>query len=1716
MAGSIDNLNFEIILNDADFSQRVARNIQLAKDLNTSLSSLLDLQSKVRQFTPTGNHNKDARDAQKLAAETAKAAVQEEKLAAAQLKTQEAAERLATATANRAAAETRAANATRGSASAHRSMVGAINSANRAYAQQSRLLRDLRMLSWQYFSIYGIGRMVSSLVRITGEFELQRTTLGAIIGDLNQAEGILSQIKQLAVQSPFQFKELATYAKQLSAFSVPAEELFETTKMLADVSAGLGVGMDRLVLAYGQVKSAAFLRGQEVRQFTEAGIPILAELAKQFTELEGRAVSTGEVFEKISARLVPFEMVSKMFKDMTSEGGKFYKMQEVQAETLRGKVSNLKDAFEIMMNEIGESKSGFLKDTVDLLRSMMENWEKIAVVLKTVIAVYGTYKAVLAAVWMYEKLMVAGRSIKYFFLLTQRVSTATAAMRAFGVSTQMAIAGIVGSIMGVAALISSLVDNAYKLRRELDQIRVSELGSANNLVSGLDSLLDRLKEATQGTQTYRDIISEINRTYGEYLPQVYSEANAYEEVAAAAEKARIAIMNKAKASALEKGYREIEEEYGSGYLDKSIELEKSIKRLLVSYGGFQISEKDLSDFIKVLRTKLEDAELGSDLWEEVFIPTSNKFFGTNKVEQALLKVQKDHGIEERNEVAEDTNTAVTDFLEAYQEYVKAKKDFDRSVDNAFASATYSSLKEAQKLEKINADYAKALNDKDNGLKNQTLTLEEYNNEVEKLDIEKLQKLVNLYTNEINMPKKAKEYQAQLDALTKFADGWQGIVQRLLKEDLKLTKNSSFGLWADTTTLSTDYLDDLVKRYKELKEDIKNISSFDPSYAQRLTKNKEVIEAIAKVLNIDLAALTKGKGGQKESPEEKRLKRLIGALRDLQKQYEKLKSLGVEDFDIRNFFKNTYPELVSEEGEDFVTNFNYLERALELIDQLEKYDAEEAKRLRVELGGDKFSIWVKALEAQNKAYKEAADAAEDYFKTLREWGTQDFNIDGSGIIFDINKIASDLNTATNKIELKALKLRETFQKILPTDFGTKVQNAITAKVSSESLANNAKNAISQLDSTDIQKINDALTKELGGDMAEQIITSAIPALKTIQAEIVGEFGQDAWSEFWNKFKKEGISAISVLSEKEAEYEKKKAQEKLNDLAKKYVSESTSDLSMTDWGDKTLSQITDIQNAIKNLLDGGFVVDESTLDNLKEAGLTIDDLKNKVQELLTGKYNETITEKIKAIQNVTKKALSIFGTLGTSFQNMSEGFGSEGLATAGEYLSVVGEITDAIADCDALWDTIGESAKIAADAASEVGKAAGSLAASLSWITMVIKVVLIVVEQIANAFGRASQKQRELNLAALEYNKIINERRLDAADTMFGENFRKKIDSNIKAVNDAKNAFLEYAEKLKAADFKDVWAIVEPDKVKKMTHAFQFANKLGYDLYDDATSSINFEELEKFAKDYEANKKLYENATKNKDGYKLSADLKKELEDLEVFFKAYEEALAKLKETTKEIFGDLADTIASNMIDAFKSTGDAAADLGKVFEGLGETLLQSLLSTWVLDNILTKYEDQATKILESMAKGEDEFTIGNMLGDLVDGIKKDVEYGSSFAQQLIELFQERGLLGVEDGGAETLADGIKGITEDTANLLASYLNAIRADVAYSKTLWERMDQSTQAIASALIGFSAPSLMEYQAQIAANTYNTAMHTQEIMLGLRSVITAEGGLSAIRILQY
>jgi hypothetical protein len=227
------------------------------------------------------------------------------------------------------------------------------------------------------------------------------------------------------------------------------------------------------------------------------------------------------------------------------------------------------------------------------------------------------------------------------------------------------------------------------------------------------------------------------------------------------------------------------------------------------------------------------------------------------------------------------------------------------------------------------------------------------------------------------------------------------------------------------------------------------------------------------------------------------------------------------------------------------------------------------------------------------------------------------------------------------------------------------------------------------------------------------------------------------------------------------------------------------------------------------------------------------------------------------------------------------------------------------------------------------------------------------------------------------------------------------------------------------------------------------------------------------------------------------------------KALDDAALQQAEYLTNLFSGVADNIASSMVDAFIESGDAAIDMGNIISDLSKQMVADLIKSVYLMPILKDYKEQFAAIDADTALSKTEKTERQL--NLLDSALAEISGQSDAITSTIERFEEYLRAGDTTSGTSALGEGIKGSTEDQANLLASYLNAIRADVSFSKTLWVKMDANLQRIADMLV--SSPSLMEYQAQIAANTYNTAMATQEMLSYIRSVVTYDSGDASIRI---
>lgn len=206
---------------------------------------------------------------------------------------------------------------------------------------------------------------------------------------------MFNQIKELALNSPFTFSELNRDVKQLAAYGVEYDQLYDTTKRLADMSSGLGVSFDRIALAFGQVQARGWLDGKELRQIAYAGIPLLEKLSEFYSKQEGRNVSTSEIKTRISSRDVSFDDVKSIFWQMTDAGGQFYNMQQVLSETLLGRYNKLKDAWEIMLAEFasGESLVGkFFKTAIEGATTLVQSLHSLALPAGTILAGYGLKK----------------------------------------------------------------------------------------------------------------------------------------------------------------------------------------------------------------------------------------------------------------------------------------------------------------------------------------------------------------------------------------------------------------------------------------------------------------------------------------------------------------------------------------------------------------------------------------------------------------------------------------------------------------------------------------------------------------------------------------------------------------------------------------------------------------------------------------------------------------------------------------------------------------------------------------------------------------------------------------------------------------------------------------------------------------------------------------------------------------------------------------------------------------------------------------------------------------------------------------------------------------------------------------------------------------------------------------------------------------------------
>ena len=313
-----------------------------------------------------------------------------------------------------------------------------------------------------YFTVGASTQFIKNLIEVRSQYEMNERALGILINSAERGTQIFNELSQMALVSPYTLIELSNAAKQLTAYDIAAKDVVDTTRRLADMASAVGVPMERLTYALGQIKAYGYLNSRDARMFANAGIPLVRELSKYYSELEGKVVSVGDVYDRMKKKAIDYNSVMAVVTKMTDEGGKFFDFQAKMADTLKVQLANLTLAWNNMLNDLGSSQQGVLVGGIAALKNLFLHWQDIYDIIQKVVYAFGLYKLAQAASLMW----------------TGRITTAMGMQELVGKKLQARLAGlaaanksfVAASTMGWMTLAAVVVEVLYTWNRNVEEI----------------------------------------------------------------------------------------------------------------------------------------------------------------------------------------------------------------------------------------------------------------------------------------------------------------------------------------------------------------------------------------------------------------------------------------------------------------------------------------------------------------------------------------------------------------------------------------------------------------------------------------------------------------------------------------------------------------------------------------------------------------------------------------------------------------------------------------------------------------------------------------------------------------------------------------------------------------------------------------------------------------------------------------------------------------------------------------------------------------------------------------------------------------------------------------------------------------------------------------------------------------------------------------------
>ena len=1783
----LGNLYFDILFRDKTAEQRKKLKAEITKDLQAKLDVGFDkkklvgdmktlLQSEkfkinvVVDKASTTQAVRAALQAAGLNTNFTASDLRAAKAAAIQTKAEAsaaAARELARQRAARAAkAELDLANARERSANAARRHMTATLNMNGAMNSQLSIVGQLRNEFLGLYSTYATQNFLRAVVDIGGELENQKIAMASILQDEGKATTIFNQIKKLAVASPFGVMDLNQYAKQLSAYSIPYNELYDTMKRLADISAGVGVDMGRIILAFGQIKAAKFLKGTELRQLTEANIPMVDKLAERFSKLEGRIVSAGEVLDMISKKKVTFEDVKDVLWELTDDGGMFHNMQEVLSESVKSKWKNLADAIDIMLGDIAESMGSTLKWTAESLTTLAQNWKEVVPFITAATAAFGTYRVAVYA-----------------------------GSRAMGVANATLIKGTLAAKQKTAA--DLVMASNY---RTLTAAEKGLIASRNAMTTAEWRAL-AVSGALNKEQALRLItLGKIKSGQAGHITQLLNISKAELQVAMSAGKARVAM------AMLSYGAKQVwtafkglfnpymylfaglfaitELWYKSG--QKADEMNERISELTTrAQDGFKNLTKEAQKFADVDPFKANDASLISSIEEmktalkdysPVWADTFNETFKTDDEGNTVKSLAEQYillrnalndtkeayrllnAIKGTSEHANEATDGYFDdsFLENINDYIDAEERVNKIIGRM--SGSYIEYSTAmQKVIAKHGDFAKAASGKP--LKEQLSILKEYpkalaslNNELPftggyRDDIFQLRKAwknsKRIYMEDVlpDMKDFLSGYKSRLKAagwdlenlsdaqkiaigldISSFFDTFEKMPkymrdffnEKTLEKEFNIKINAEYteasqsfsdlqkkfneatdGQFEAQIKVSTDsekIIEGIQKGYKEAKEttnqlkpvlikagiDLSGIGAIDlsklPDWQKQIVSDyKKAFDTMqagekgAKEIGFSLTDPNKDKS--KKDAFAERLKERVNLLKEAYSEYKKWTDIvGKGEAASKVKESGIFDSLFK--GKEPVNIVNYRDELNKILNQLDD-KTKERRELKVSIRKVLLDIDANAMkEASDKATKEleryVSDVSKkwDIYKQLINAGAskKDASTYAFGFLTDYENEAQYLiDTVQKKLKEKAVDLPFT----LSDDEAESILGGKDSPLYKQffKVWKDAKEAFEK-DKVSIALDDTKVIANARSTIEKIRILSEQYASKTglsvgKNGELVGDTSglNNVQKAYLDEYNKKLIELKSTLLQLLPEWEKifgDKEQRSFSDLkeAERIAREIKNNAKVSYDSDGKPNGFTSFftkdDGSIENVKGAYSLLDKliKAIPQLQDAQLAVNPFKTlakNVKELFTSeKDSDKLEKKIGRLGESAAESADLVGNFAGQMSSMFDALGNEGMAdTMGNVQDAMSSISN-IGQGFAKGGIVGGIAAAAGEAVNWIGKIAQAhdkkLDKAIEKSKLRAQQLQYIYEQIDGILERFLGSGTELKLVDAENDRT----RLNQLNNQI-EAIRNKGKINI-------------FDLMSLQKYKQ-----EAEKLQKRVSAYDEGGAYGYQR---ALMQEQLSELEK-QRQAEIDKKKTDDS-KVADYENQIAEMKQQIKDF-------------AEETAESLYGINLKDWASQLGDALYEAWQKGEDGAEAFKNKVADIMGDVMNSILKISIL----EPAMQQLQKMLFGEDgmsgyfgkDFSLDERelesIADYLMGVSEKTDDYYSMLDKLNNYMEKKYGISMkeeEEDSGSGLSKGIQNVTENTANLLASYINAIRADVSvkreYVRRLVEELFPAYNVIAQA----------------------------------------------------